>query len=132
MAKLSIEDIISKKEQCIERLQPKTTLIHSEFLGGEIEFHSLSEGDLSDIRDKIKIDSEKGLLYFIYISGEELNNKKLLQSYSCDKKDNYRIVERLFTKAERSKIIEILQDLNGLNEVSPNEIYSVQLEEIKN
>jgi len=132
MAKLSIEEIIAKKEECIERVQIKTCLIHSKFLGGDLEFHSLSSGDLSDMRDRLKKDTKKGMLYFIFMSADDLRNEKLLKAYNCDKKENFRIIERIFTEAERSKIIEILQELNGLNDVNPDEIYRVQLEEIKN
>lgn len=132
MAKLSIEELINKREECLNRLKEKECLIHCDFLGGEIEFHSLSKGDLADVRDKLKKDMQKGVLYFIYLSANDLREPKLLKAFDCDKRDQHKIVERLFTEAERSAIIDILSELNGLNGVNPDEIYQVQLEEIKN
>lgn len=132
MSKLTINELISKREACIERLKTKTCLIHSEFLGGDIEFHSLSKGEMSDVREQLKTDTIKGLLYFIYLSADDLREKELLKSYNCDKKDNHMIIERLFTDAERSKIIDILEELNGLNNLNPDEIYKVQIDELKN
>lgn len=132
MGRLTISEIIAKREECLERLKPKQCEIHSEFLGGDIEFHSLSKAEMSDIREKLREDSEKGLLYFIYMSADDLRDKNLLKAYDCDKKDNHKIAERLFTDAERSAIIEILEELNGLNSVNPDEIYKVQIDELKN
>lgn len=132
MAELSIEQIIAKKEECFERFKIKEADIHSKFLDGEIKFHSLSKGDLADVRDMLKSNTEKGLLYFIYLSSEKLRDKTLLKAYGCDKTDQHKIVERLFTEIERSKIISILEELNGLASTDPDEIYKVELEEIKN
>lgn len=132
MSELTIKDIINKREECVERLKIKTCLIHSKFLGGEIKFHSLDKGDLADARERLKMEQDKGLLYFIYLSADDLRNKELLKAYDCDKKENYRIVERLFSEAERGRIIDILQELNGLNSVNPDEIFQIMIDDIKN
>jgi hypothetical protein len=132
MAKLTIEEIIAKREECVERLKTKTCLIHSKFLDGDIEFHSLTREDLADTRDILKSDAKKGVSYFIYMSADDLRDPKLLKAFNCDKKENYKIVDRLFTEPERARIITILEELNGLNSVNPDEIYRVEVEEIKN
>ncbi len=133
MAELSIEQIIAKKEECFKRSQMKYVDIHSKYLDGEIKFHSLATGDLADARDQMKSDSEKGYLYFIYLSSDTLRDKDILKAYGCDKKDQHLIVKRLFPKeSERAGIMKIVLELNGLTSTDPDEIYAVEVEELKN
>ena len=133
MAELSIQDIINKKKECEKRLETKYTKIGSKFLGGEIKFHSVTKGDILDFRERAKSDVRKASLYFIYISSETLRNKELLKAYGYDKRDQYKIVETLFpTDAEQERVLEILLKLNGLDGISPEDIYEEELEEQKN
>lgn len=132
MAELTIEQIISKKDECAERFKTKYVGIHSAFLDGEIKFHSLTRGDIADTRDRLKSDPEKGLLYFIYMSSDTLRDKALLKAFGCEKADQYKIVERLFKDSERAKIIDILEELNGLRSTNPDEIFKVEIEDLKN
>ncbi|WP_026887846.1 hypothetical protein [Clostridium beijerinckii] len=128
---LTIEQIIAKKDECIERFKKKYVNIGSKFLGGSVKFHSLDRGELADIRDMIKSDSEKGLLYFIYLSSDTLRNKELLKSYGFDKRDQHKIVEKLFNEIERQKIIGLLEELNGLSTIDPDAIYKDEVEDLK-
>lgn len=133
MARLSIEDLINKKEVCEKRKEKKYIDIHSKFLGGEIQFHSVDKGEILDFRDRVKSDETKAILYFIYRSSDDLQNKELLKAYGRDKRDQYKIVEDLFgTDVEQAKILEILSELNGLTGTNPEEIYVKEVEEIKN
>jgi hypothetical protein len=133
MAKLSIEDLINKREDWEKRKEKKYIDIHSEFLGGEIEFHSVEKDDILDFRDRAKSDPRKAVLHFIYISSDDLRNKELLKAYGRDKREQYKIVEDLFgTEAEQEKVLEILLKLNGLDGISPEQIYIKEVEEIKN
>lgn len=132
MAKLTIEDLINKKEMLKEECKVKTCLIHCKKLGGELEAHSLSKGDLSDVREKMKQDYKQGTYYMIYLSIDDLRNPKLLEAYEC-KTDSVRIVERLFPhENEVIAITKILEELNGLNYLSPDEIFKKQVEDLKN
>lgn len=133
MAKLTIENIINKKVECDKEKEIKYIDIHSKLLEGEIEFHSLSKGDIRDFRDRAKTDPTKAGLYFIYISSEVLRDKTLLKAFECDKKEQYTIVEKLFPReVEREKVLEILFKLNGLDGLNPEDIYVKDVEEIKN
>ncbi|CAI3535880.1 hypothetical protein CNEO3_1290001 [Clostridium neonatale] len=68
----------------------------------------------------------------IYLSIDDLRNPKLLEAYGC-KTDSVRIVERLFPhENEVIAITKILEELNGLNSLSPGEIFKKQIEELKN
>lgn len=129
---LTIEQIIAKKDECVERFKTKYVKIGSQFLGGSIKFQSLSRGDLADIREMLKNDTEKGLLYFIYLSSETLREKALLKAYGCDKGDTWRIVERLFNDSERAKVISMLEELNGLTSTNPDAIFKDEVEDLKN
>ena len=133
MGRLSVEDLIKKREACEKRKETKYIEIHSEFLGGEIEFHSVEKGDILDFRDRARSDVRKAALYFIYMSSEDLKNKELLKAYGRDKREQYRIVEDLFgTEAEQERVLEILLKLNGLDGVNPEQIYVKEVEELKN
>lgn len=129
---LSIEQIIAKKDECAERFKTKYVKIGSKFLGGSIKFHSLSRGDMADIRDMLKNDTEKGLLYFIYLSSDTLRDKELLKAYGCDKHDQYKIVERIYNEVERTKIINMLEELNGITSTNPDAIFKDEIEDLKN
>lgn len=132
MAKLTIEDLINKKELVKAQGQAKSCLIHCKKLGGELEAHSLSTGDLSDVREKMKQDYKQGTYYMIYLSIDDLRNPKLLEAYGC-KTDSVKIVERLFPhENEIIAITKILEELNGLNYLSPDEIFKKQIENLKN
>lgn len=132
MAKLTIEDLINKKELVKAQGQAKSCLIHCKKLGGELEAHSLSKGDLSDVREKMKQDYKQGTYYMIYLSLDDLRNPKLLEAYGC-KTDSVKIVERLFPhENEIIAITKILEELNGLNYLSPDEIFKKQIENLKN
>ena len=130
MSKLSIKDIIAKKEQCKDRKRTKKCLIHSEFLGGELEAHSLSKGDLSDVRERMEGDILEGILHFVFLSIDDLRDTNLLKAYGC--KRGIDIVDRLFSEAERNLIAEILMELNGLDTLDPNAIYKMEIDETKN
>lgn len=133
MARLTIEDLISKKEACEKRKETKYIDIHSQFLDGEIQFHSVDKGELLDFRDRVRTDEKKAILYFIYRSSDDLQNKELLKAFGRDKRDQYKIVEDLFgTDVEQAKILEILSELNGITGTNPEEIYRMEVEEIKN
>lgn len=132
MAKLTIEDLINKKEMLKEECKVKTCLIHCKKLGGEFEVHSLSKGDLADVRQKMSKDYKQGTYYMIYMSIDDLRNPQLLEAYGC-KTDSIRIVERLFShENEVIAITKILEELNGLNYLSPDEIFKKEIEELKN
>lgn len=132
MAKLTIEDLINKKELVKAQAKAQNCLIHCKKLGGELEAHSLSKGDLSDVRQKMVTDYKQGTYYMIYLSIDDLRNPKLLEAYGC-KTDSVRIVERLFPhENEVIAITKILEELNGLNSLSPGEIFKKQIEELKN
>ena len=132
MAKLTIENLINKKELVKAQGQAKSCLIHCKKLGGELEAHSLSKGDLSDVREKMKQDYKQGTYYMIYLSIDDLRNPKLLEAYGC-KTDSVKIVERLFPhENEIIAITKILEELNGLNYLSPDEIFKKQIENLKN
>ena len=133
MARLTIEDLINKREACEKRKETKYINVHSEFLGGEIQFHSVDKGEILDFRDRVKSDEHKAILYFIYRSSDDLQNKDLLKAFKRDKRDQYLIAEDLFsTDTEQAKILDILSELNGLSGTNPEEIYKVEVEEIKN
>jgi hypothetical protein len=132
MGLLKIEDIIAKKELVKERAKEQKCLIHCEKLGGELEAHSLSKGDLSDIRSKMKDDYMNGTQYLIYMSIDNLRDPKLLEAYDC-KTNSVKIVERLFPKEnEVGAIGEILMDINGLGQLKPGEIFRKEIEDLKN
>jgi hypothetical protein len=133
MARLSIEELISKREACEKRKETKYIDVHSEFLGGEIRFHSVDKLEIADFRDRLKSDSEKALLYFAYRSSKDLQDKKLLKAFGRDKTEEYKIVEDLFgTESERQRLLEILLKINGLGEVNPEEFYEKEVTDLKN
>lgn len=132
MAKLTIEDLINKKEMLKEECKVKTCLIHCKKLGGELEAHSLSKGDLADVREKMNKDYKQGTYYMIYMSIDDLRNPQLLEAYGC-KTDSVRIVERLFPKDnEIIAITNILEKINGLSRLRADEIYKKEVEALKN
>lgn len=132
MAKLTIEDLINKKELVKEQGKAQNCLIYCKKLGGELEAHSLSKGDLVDVREKMKKDYKEGTYYMIYLSIDDLRNPKLLEAYGC-KIDSVRIVERLFPcENEIIAITKILEELNGLNYLGADEIYRKSIEDLKN
>ncbi|CAG9714703.1 hypothetical protein [Clostridium neonatale] len=132
MAKLTIEDLISKKELVKAQGKEQTCSIFIKKLGGELEAHSLSKGDLSDVRQKMVTDYKQGTYYMIYLSIDDLRNPQLLEAYGC-KTDSVRIVERLFPhENEIIAMTKILEELNGLNYLSPDEIFKKQIEALKN
>ncbi len=132
MAKLTIEDLISKKEELKARTKEERCLIHCKKLGGELEVHSLSKGDLADVRKKMLEDYKKGTYYMIYMSIDDLRNPQLLEAYNC-KTDSIKIVERLFPKEnEILAVTNILEDINGLSALEPGAIYRKAVEDLKN
>lgn len=132
MAKLTIEDLINKKEELKAQTGEKRCLIYCKKLGGELEIHSLSKGDLADVREKMKKDYKQGTYYMIYMSIDMLRDPKLLESYGC-KTDSAKIVERLFPhENEIVAITKVLEALNGLGPLNPNEIYRKEIEDLKN
>jgi len=132
MAKLTIEDLINKKELVKAQGKAQSCLIHCKKLGGELEAHSLSKGDLADVREKMKEDYKQGTYYMIYLSIDDLRNLQLLEAYGC-KTDSIKIVERLFPhENEIIAITKILEELNGLDYLSPDEIFKKQVEDLKN
>lgn len=132
MAKLTIEQIIAQKEKLKAKAGEERCFIYSKTLGGELEVHSLSKGDLSDIRVKMKEDAKKGTCQMIYMSIDDLRDSKLLEAYGC-KFNNLNIVERLFPKEnELFAVAEIIQGLNGLGTLNPDEIYRKEIEDLKN
>lgn len=130
MAKLTIEEIIGKKSECKERKKIKKCLIHSEFLGGELEAHSLSKIDMTDVRERMADDPEEGTYHFIFLSIDDLRNPDLLKAYGC--KRGIEIIDRLFNEAEKAQIVEILTELNGLSNLDPNAIYKMEIDDLKN
>lgn len=132
MAKLTIEDLINKKDELKAQTGEKRCLISCKKLGGELEVHSLSKGDLADVREKMKGDYKQGTYYMIYLSIDDLRNSQLLEAYGC-KTDSVKIVERLFPhENEVIAITNILEEINGLNRLSPDEIYRKEIEDLKN
>jgi hypothetical protein len=133
MAILTAQDIINKKTELDKQQEVKHVNIHSKILDGEIEFHSLGKGDIKDFRDRLKVDSAKATLYFIYISSDLLRDKTLLKAFGYEKHDQYLIVEKVFPReVERDKVLEILFKLNGLDGLNPEDIYVKEIEETKN
>jgi hypothetical protein len=133
MAILSVQDIINRKSELDKELEIKKIDVHSKKLGGEIEFHSVSEGDIKDFRDRVKSNPDKASLYFIYMSSDILRNKELLKQFGCDKHDEYLIVKKVFPReVEREKVLEILFDLNGITGLNPEDIYVKEVEKLKN
>jgi hypothetical protein len=132
MALLKIEDIIAKKEELRAKAGEQKCLITCTKLGGDFEAHSLSKGDLADVRSKMKDDYLEGTQYLIYMSIDDLRNPQLLEAYEC-KTNSVRIVERLFPQEnEVAAISTILMNLNGLDELKPGEIFRKEIEELKN
>ena len=132
MAKLTIEDLINAKEIVKEQGKIQTRDIFIKKLGGELEAHSLSKGDLADVRAKMNVDYKKGTYYMIYMSIDDLRNPQLLEAYGATK-DNLKVVERLFPHDnEITAIGNILMKLNGLNSLAPGEIYVKSVEDLKN
>lgn len=133
MARLSIEDLINKKDICEKRKEIKYIDVHSSFLDGEVRFHSVDKLEIADFRSRVKSEPEKASLYFIYRSSEDLRDKKLLKAFGRDKAENYKIVEDLFgTDAERQKLMDILLTLNGIGEVNSEEFYEKEVIDLKN
>jgi len=132
MKLLTIEDIIAKKELVREQAKEQKCLITCTKLGGDFEAHSLSKGDLADVRSKMKDDYLVGIQYLIYMSIDDLRDLKLLEAYECQTRSE-RIVERLFPQEnEVSTIGEILMDLNGLGQLKPGQIFRKEIEDLKN
>ncbi|MDU5104804.1 hypothetical protein [Clostridium butyricum] len=132
MAKLTIEEIIAQKEKVREESGEQRCLIHIKKLGGELEAHSLSKGDLADVREKMHENAKEGTYKLIYMSIDYLRDSKLLNAYGCSKK-NLKIVERLFPKEnELFAVADIIKGLNGLNTLEPGEIYRKEIEDLKN
>ncbi|AGF56464.1 hypothetical protein B0P06_005267 [Clostridium saccharoperbutylacetonicum] len=132
MALLKIEDIIAKKEELRAQAGEQKCLVYCEKLGGEFEAHSLSKGDLADVRSKMKDSYLEGIKYLIYMSIDDLRSPQLLEAYEC-KTNSVKIVGRLFPKEnEVGAIGEILMDLNGLGQLKPGEIYRKEIEDLKN
>jgi hypothetical protein len=132
MAKLTIENIIAKKEELKTRAGEQTCLITCAKLGGELEAHSLSKGDLADVRSKMKDNYLEGTKYLIYMSIDDLRNSQLLEAYEC-KTNSVKIVERLFPyENEVAAVAEILMDLNGISALKPGEIFRKEIEDLKN
>jgi hypothetical protein len=132
MARLTVEDLINKKQECKKRKEKKYIEIHSEFLDGEIVFHSLTKDEILEFRDRAREDIHKAALYFIYLSSEDLRDNKLLKAFGRDKFESHKIVEDLFSEAEQEVVMNILAKLNGLTESNPEAIYEKEIEEIKN
>lgn len=132
MALLKIEDIIAKKELVKEQAKEQKCLITCTKLGGDFEAHSLSKGDLTDVRAKMQENYLEGTQYLIYMSIDNLRDPKLLEAYEC-KTMSTRIVERLFPKENEVVAIgEILMDLNGIGQLKPGQIFRKEIEELKN
>lgn len=132
MALLKIEDIIAKKELVKEQAKEQKCLITCTKLGGDFEAHSLSKGDLTDVRKKMQENYLEGTQYLIYMSIDDLRDPKLLEAYGCKTKSN-RIVERLFPQEnEVAAIGEILMDLNGIGQLKPGQIFRKEIEDLKN
>ncbi|WP_455804929.1 hypothetical protein [Clostridium butyricum] len=132
MAKLTIEEIIEQKEKVRAKSGEQRCLIHIKTLGGELEAHSLSKGDLADVREKMNENAKDGTYKLIYISIDDLRDSKLLNAYGCSKQ-NLKIVERLFPKEnELFAVADIIKGLNGLNILEPGEIYRKEIEDLKN
>ena len=132
MAKLTIEDLINKKEMLKEQSKVKTCLIHCKKLGGELEAHSLSKGDLADVRAKMDKDAIAGTYKLIYMSIDDLRNSQLLEAFGC-KTESEKIVGRLFPhENELVAVGNIIKNLNGLGYLKADEIYVKELEDLKN
>ncbi|AIY79444.1 hypothetical protein U728_1078 [Clostridium botulinum 202F] len=132
MALLTIEDIISKKEELKEEAKEQRGMIHCEKLKGEFEAHSLSKGDLADVRAEMKKDAKRGTYKMIYMSIDSLRDPKLLEAYGCTT-NSLNIVERLFPRENQIfAITELLNKLNGLSKLDPQEMFMKESEEIKN
>lgn len=130
MAKLTGKDLLAKMQDCKNRKKKKRVLIHSDFLGGELEAETLSREDMADVRAKMQEDPELGAYLFIYLSIPDLRDPEVLKAYQC--KRGPEIVDRLFNEVEKSTIIEILGELNGLSTTDEVGIYKVEIEEQKN
>ncbi len=132
MAKLTIDQIIAQKEKLKNKAGEQRCLIHVKTLEGELEAHSLSKGDLADVREKMKENAKEGMYQLIYMSIDDLRDNRLLEAYGCKTK-NLNIVERLFPKEnELFAVGDIIKDLNGLNVLEPGEIYRKEIEDLKN
>jgi|GEM_PF-1801547 len=132
MALLKIEDIIAKKELVKEQAKEQKCLITCTKLGGELEAHSLSKGNLGDVRSKMNDDYTEGTQYLIYLSIDCLRDPKIWEAYECKTKST-KIVERLFPhENEVAAIGEILLDMNGLGKLKPGEIFRKEIEDLKN
>lgn len=80
MAKLTIEDLINKKELVKAQAKAQSCLIHCKKLGGELEAHSLSKRDLSDVRQKMVTDYKQGTYYMIYFKYRRFKKSKVIRS----------------------------------------------------
>lgn len=132
MKKLTVDDIIAKKEELKAQAGEQKCSIICTKLEGELEAHSLSKGDLADVRSKMKDSYIEGIKYLIYLSIDYLRDPKILEEFEC-KTNSVRIVERIFPKEnEVGAIGEILMDLNGLGQLKPGEIFRKEIEDLKN
>ena len=132
MAKLTIESIIAKKEELRAQAGEQTCLITCKKLDGEFEAHSLSKGDLADVRSKMKDDYLEGTKYLIFMSIDDLRITELLEAFEC-KTNSIRIVERLFPyENEVAAVAEISMDLNGIGQLKPGQIFRKEIEDLKN
>ena len=110
----TIDKLIKLHDTVIERKQLKECLIYSQELDVEFTAKQLERQDLLDIADEMTKDNTVGTNKFIYLSLAELQDSNLLKAYNVSKKDCSKIVDILFTQAEKVQVLSILEDLNDM------------------
>lgn len=128
---LTIEDIIEKKEKLKAKKETKTCYIESSFLGGNLTAHKLSTIDMAQVRDAYRENAEKGVRKYIRLSIDQLQDIELLKAFGRNRGDSSLIVDDIFNDGEKTVVVEILDELNGLVMTDETAIFKHTVEELK-
>lgn len=109
MTKITLEDLIKRKEQ-IEANKKKRTALYIESLNGIITIEKPSLDVLAKAQGMEPIEGDKYLVYSCIVD-PNLKDKQLQSMYGCI--EPYDIVEKVFDELEIPKIAKACMDFAG-------------------
>lgn len=109
--KLTLEDLIAKKEQVLA-IKKKTQELEIKSLGGSITIKSATTDIISDAISKGGHEADVYAVYNCVIE-PNLKDKKLQDAYECFEPID--IVDKLFSNGDASFIAEQIMKLSGYN-----------------
>jgi hypothetical protein len=109
MKKITLEDLIKRKEQ-IEANKKKRTTLYIESLNGTITIEKPSLDVLAKAQGMDPVEGDKYLVYSCVVE-PNIKDKQLQSIYGCI--EPYDIVEKIFDELEIPKIAKACMDLAG-------------------